>query len=250
MCNYSQKLVKKNIDIYEPEFVKKLFNQMSSSYDRMNFITSFGFSILWRKQFINKIEHTNKEIKVLDLLSGLGENWNILIRKYPNAKFTGLDFSEEMVAKSREKNQKKLGNSFHVLQQDILNNDISSNEYDRIFCAFGLKTFNEEQLNILAKNLYRILKKDGQFSFIEISKPKNPILLFFYSFYLGKVIPILGKLFLGNPDDYKMLWTYTANFKDCSTTKSIFEKHNLKVEYHKYFWGCATGITGKINDCA
>ena len=222
---------------------------MSSSYDRMNFITSFGFSILWRKQFINKIKTTNKDIKVLDLLSGLGENWNLLIQKYPNAEFIGLDFSDEMVKKSREKSFKKLGNRFKVLQQNALKNKLRSNEFDRVFCAFGLKTFNEEQLNILAENLHRILKKDGQFSFIEISKPKNRILLFFYSFYLGKIIPILGKLFLGNPDDYKMLWRYTENFEDCYLTKRIFEKHNLKVEYHNFFWGCATGITGKINDC-
>lgn len=241
--------MQKNINIYEPEFVKNLFNQMSSSYDRMNFITSFGFSILWRKQFINKIDHSNNEIKVLDLLSGLGENWNILIKKYPNAEFIGLDFSDEMVTKSREKSLKKFGNSFKVLQQNILKNKLRSNQFDRIYSAFGLKTFNEDQLNILAENLNRILKKDGQFSFIEISKPKNPILLFLYSFYLGKMIPILGKLFLGNPDDYKMLWTYTENFKDCTVTKNIFEKHNLEIEYHEYFWGCATGITGRKNDC-
>lgn len=39
-------------NIYDPEFVKGLFNRMSNSYERMNFITSFGFSIRWRRQFL------------------------------------------------------------------------------------------------------------------------------------------------------------------------------------------------------
>lgn len=51
----------------------------------------------------------------------------------------------------------------------------------------------------------RILKPGGQFSFIEVSKPNNKLLKLFYGFYLGKLIPILSRLFLGNPEEYKML---------------------------------------------
>ena len=91
----------------------------------------------------------------------------------------------------------------------------------------------------------RILKQNGEFSFIEISVPTNPILKFFFGFYLGKIIPILGKLFLGNPSDYKMLWKYTTQFKNCKEVLSIFEKNNLEVKYHSYFFGCATGVSGR-----
>lgn len=47
-------------NIYEPEFVKNLFDKMSSSYENMNYITSFGFSIRWRKQFLSKLGRSNK----------------------------------------------------------------------------------------------------------------------------------------------------------------------------------------------
>lgn len=235
------------MDIYEPEYVKQLFNQMSGSYERMNFITSFGFSILWRKQFIKKLEKSNKSIKVIDLLSGLGENWGLLIKQYPNAAFTALDFSDEMVKKSRSRSLYKLGNRFKVLQQDLLKNKLKPGEFDIITCAFGLKTFNESQLDFLAKTINRVLSENGVFSFIEISKPGNPVLLAVYRFYLKKIVPFLGKLFLGNPEDYKMLWTYTDRFKNCRQVKEIFEKNNLTIIYESYFFGCATGITGKKN---
>ncbi|WP_317129221.1 class I SAM-dependent methyltransferase [Empedobacter tilapiae] len=74
-------------DIYDPNFVKKLFNKMSSSYERMNYITSFGFSIIWRKQFIKTLNRKRSKIKVLDLLSGLGENWSYLKNRFQMQNF-------------------------------------------------------------------------------------------------------------------------------------------------------------------
>lgn len=231
-------------DIYEPEFVKKLFNQMSASYERMNYITSFGFSIRWRKQFIQKITATDEKVKVIDLLSGLGENWNYLIKRFPNAKFYAVDFSDEMIEKSKKKNIEKLDSRFIILNQNFLESDLESNEFDIVSCAYGMKTFNENQLEIIAKEVSRILKPGGKFSFVEVSKPEPRILHFFYSLYIGKIIPILGKLFLGNPQDYKMLWIYTEKFQNAKRVIEIFEKENLKTNYDSYFFGCASGISG------
>lgn len=230
-------------DIFEPAFVKKLFNRMSNSYERMNYITSFGFSIIWRKQFINKLRQDNSKVQVLDLLSGMGENWKLLNNRYPNADFFALDFSEEMISSSDKKNQ-KLRNKFIILNQDVLSCSIEENKFDIITCAFGLKTFNEQQLILLARLIHSILKPGGSFTFIEVSKPSNNLLLFFYRFYLKSIVPILGKLLLGNPTDYKMLWKYTEIFQNAIRSKDIFEKEGLEVSYEKYFFGCATGIFG------
>lgn len=111
--------------------------------------------------------------------------------------------------------------------------------------TYGLKTFDESQLNVLAAEVQRILKPKGKFAFVEVSKPRNKILLFLYSFYLGKIIPVLGKLFLGNPDDYKMLWIYTKQFENAEKVKQIFQNHGLSVCLDQYFWGCASGISGE-----
>jgi demethylmenaquinone methyltransferase/2-methoxy-6-polyprenyl-1,4-benzoquinol methylase len=218
---------------------------MSGSYERMNFITSFGFSIIWRKQFLRKLRSSQENNNIIDLLSGLGENWKSLNQKYPNGNLYALDFSEEMISKSEFKNSNSFNNKFKIRQEDLLNNHLSSNYFDFVSCAFGLKTFNEEQLYVFAETLNRILKQNGEFSFIEISVPSNPVLKFFFGFYLGKIIPVLGKLFLGNPSDYKLLWKYTTQFKNCKEVQSIFEKNNLEVKYHSYFFGCATGVSGR-----
>jgi demethylmenaquinone methyltransferase/2-methoxy-6-polyprenyl-1,4-benzoquinol methylase len=232
-------------NIYSPEFVKGLFNRMSSSYERMNYITSFGFSIRWRTQFLSSFEQPNQKVEIIDLLTGMGETWTATKNKLPNSNLTVLDFSEGMLKYAIQKSKEKFNNEIIVLQQDILQSKLPSNHFDFVTCAFGLKTFNEEQLNILALETKRILKVGGQFSFIEVSKPNNKILKMLYGFYLGKIIPIFGRLLLGNPEEYKMLWKYTDKFENAKNATQIFENRGLKTEFISYFYGCATGFCGK-----
>lgn len=40
--------------IYNPDFVRELFDSMSKSYERMNYITSFGFSERWRRSCVRQ----------------------------------------------------------------------------------------------------------------------------------------------------------------------------------------------------
>lgn len=90
----------------------------------------------------------------------------------------------------------------------------------------------------------RILKQGGQFSFNEVSKPDNKFLRLLYKFYLGKIIPILGKLLLGNPEEYKMLWLYTNKFENAKKAADTFAQTGLITNYSTYFFGCASGFYG------
>lgn len=235
-------------NIYDPTYVKKLFNQMSSSYERMNYITSFGFSIRWRKQFLKKLGQSMEKLQVIDLLSGRGENWSYLKRNFPNSTIYGLDFSENMINYSMRRASKLFNNECHIICTDMLDNNLASNKFDIVSCAYGLKTFNEEQLNIIAKEVHRILKPQGKFSFVEVSKPKDKLLQYVYRIYLGIIIPVLGKIFFGNPEDYKMLWVYIQEFGTAEKVQQIFQKHNLNVQLDRYFGGCAKGISGTKKD--
>jgi len=230
--------------IYNPEYVKGLFNRMSSSYERMNYITSFGFSIRWRTQFLEPFQSTTDKIEIIDLLTGMGETWVAVKNKFPNAKLSALDFSTEMLKNAKKKSEHHFDNNVLLLQQDILKSDLPSNYYDIVICAFGLKTFDTEQLQVLAIETKRILKVGGQFSFIEVSKPTNKILKQLYSFYLGRIIPVLGKLLLGNPTEYKMLWRYTDKFGNAKRAEEIFNNQGLTTKSNSYFYGCSTGFSG------
>ncbi|MEZ4740571.1 MAG: class I SAM-dependent methyltransferase [Flavobacteriales bacterium] len=232
-------------DIYRPEYVMRLFDGMSASYERMNYITSFGFSIRWRNQFLGSFKPTDRPVEVIDLLTGMGETWSATNARFPNANFSALDFSEGMLKYAKRKSQDRYQGRVKVLKQDVLQNDLPSERYDLVTCAFGLKTFDPAQLQVLAMEVKRILKPGGEFAFIEVSKPEGRILSMCYGFYLGRVIPLLGRLFLGDPDEYRMLWRYTNRFGNAKQAAEIFETAGLSTRFISYFSGCATGFSGR-----
>ena len=229
---------------YEPKFVEKLFDNMSSSYSRMNYITSFGFSKKWRKQCVNEIEIENGKV-IVDLLTGMGECWKFIdLKADKEAKIIGLDFSSNMIKKAEKNKRNFRERNIELLKENVFENSIKEKSVDTVISGFGLKTFNSEQLTNLAKEIDRMLKPNGNFSLIDVSVPKNVILKAFYIFYLKYIIPILGKFFLGNIETYKMLGIYTAEFENSRNLERIFRNQNFEVEYVQYFYGCASGIKG------
>ncbi|MDC9722832.1 MAG: class I SAM-dependent methyltransferase [Urechidicola sp.] len=232
-------------EIYEPNFVEKLFDKMSSSYSSMNYITSFGFSERWRRQSVEEVG-IDKGATVVDLMTGMGECWKHILKKSDsNSKLVGLDFSSEMI-KRAEKYKTKFNNStIEILKENVFENSIKNETADFVISGFGLKTFNNEQLNKLANEIERILKPNGKFSLIDVSVPNNNFLKPFYMFYLKSIIPILGRVFLGRAETYRMLGVYTEEFGNSRNAHQIFKRTNFEVEYVEYFYGCASGIKGR-----
>ena len=232
-------------EIYETKFVEKLFDKMSSSYANMNYITSFGFSERWRRQCIAEIE-IEKGKTVVDLMTGMGECWKHILKKMDNeSKLIGLDFSTEMINRAKKNKKKFEKSTIEILKENVFENSIANETADFVVSGFGLKTFNDEQLKKLAIEINRILKPNGKFSLIEVSVPNSTFLKPFFMFYLKHVIPVLGKLFLGSPDTYKMLGVYTAEFGNSKNVYQIFNNLEFEVEYVEYFYGCASGIKGR-----
>lgn len=232
-------------EIYNPIFVEKLFDNMSSSYAHMNYITSFGFSERWRRQCVEEL-CIEEGTTVVDLMTGMGECWKHILKKSgTNSKLIALDFSTEMIQRAAKNKVKFPNSTIEILKENVFDNSILDDSADYVISGFGLKTFSNEQLENLAKEVHRILKIDGKFSLVDVSVPKNKLLSVLYLFYLKYIIPILGKLFLGSPETYKMLGIYTEAFGNAENTLQIFKGMGFKVDYVSYFYGCATGIKGK-----
>lgn len=232
-------------EIYEPKFVENLFDRMSSSYSRMNYITSFGFSERWRRQCIKEIKIEEGKV-VVDLMTGMGECWKYILKNSnKNSKLIALDFSSEMIKRAQKNKTTFQEANIVILEENVFNSSIKNEVADYLFSGFGLKTFNNKQLHQLANEMDRILKPGGKFSLIDVSVPQNKLLRAFYMFYLKHIIPILGKLFLGNPEAYKMLGIYTQAFKNSKKACEIFEREHFEIEYIEYFYGCASGIKGR-----
>ena len=231
-------------DIYDPDYVEHLFDEMSASYERVNYITSFGFSKRWRSQFVANARIA-PQIVVCDLMCGMGECWPALARRLSaGGRLVALDLSRGMLKGAERKRNRMQDLDVTILRQDVLSNVIDNSSVDCVVSAFGIKTFSDEQKELLASEIRRILKPGGTFSLIEISVPEPALLRNLYTFYLKRVIPRLGKIFLGNPENYRMLGVYTERFRNCEVMREILIEKGFEVDYHNYFFGCATGVSG------
>lgn len=230
-------------DLYSSDFVSGLFDSMSSTYGLTNYVSSFGFTERWRHRCIEQLPVQAEMKNGYDLMTGMGELWASLDQRFEKATITALDISPIMLAQAG-KNASKYPYKINLQQADVLDNSIPDHSADFIVCSFGLKTSNEIQLGTLAAEVARLLKPGGVFSFIEISVPQNALRPV-YMFYLKKLIPLLGRMFQGNADNYRMMGIYTENFKDCDLFHKFLLEKGLEAELSSYFWGCATGVSGR-----
>jgi demethylmenaquinone methyltransferase/2-methoxy-6-polyprenyl-1,4-benzoquinol methylase len=230
-------------DIYAPSFVSHLFDEMARTYGVVNLISSFGFAKRWRRQCLRSIEVKHGST-VLDLMTGMGELCQDLVDSIgPNGSIYAVDISPVMCNRARQ--QVKTSDAFfQVIEANALNCPINDETIDAVVSTFGLKTFDNDQLILLAREVARVLRPGGQFAFLEISVPPNWIVRLPYMFYLTWIIPLIGRLALGNPDNYRLLGIYTKAFGNCDTIAHSFTSAGLSLSRHSYFFGCATGVSG------
>ena len=131
-----------------------------------------------------------------------------------------------------------------VLEADALASALAAGSIDCVIATFGLKTLNDEQKDRFAQEIARVLKPNGHFSLLEISVPRQRLLRLPYLFYLKQIIPLIGKLLLGNPDNYRMLGIYTEQFQSCERMGYALQAAGLQVRVKSFFFGCATGVYG------
>lgn len=229
-------------NIYDPAFVRQLFDEMAATYGIVNMISSFGFARRWRRQCVGCMEITDGAA-VVDLMTGMGELLHLIAsRTGPHGQIMLLDISPAMC---RVAAKHQLDFPYQVVEADVLQHGLPDESYDYVVSSFGLKTFNSEQLAELAEVVFRLLRPGGQFAFLEISLPRSRLLRIPYYFYISYVIPLIGRIFLGNPENYRLLGEYTRAFRDCREAYDQFAKTGLEVEYRSFFFGCATAIVGR-----
>ncbi len=218
---------------------------MQDSYERVSNITSFGFNLRWRRQLINRMD-VRKGMRVCDLMAGGGESWQYIFPRIGRKGYlTGIDFSRRMVETARRRSASV--NNSAVLHENALCTSIVSGSMDVVLCVYGVKTLSPEQQCQFVQEVLRILKPGGTFGLVEVSVPPYAVLRVPYLFYLGKIVPILGKLLLGNPENYRMLGRYVAAFGDCRSLERNFTAQGCEVCRYSFFGGCATALVGRVS---
>lgn len=112
------------------------------------------------------IEQLEKGIEVADIGCGQGHAINLMAKAFPNSRFTGYDFSEEGITRSREEaNRLNLKNASFELK-DVTNIDEKNKFY--FITAFDSIHDQIKPAQVL-KNIENALTDDGVFIMIDVA---------------------------------------------------------------------------------
>lgn len=223
-------------DEHRAEKVQELFATIARRYDLLNDIMSAGLHRRWKRRLVelalgNEPQESGTRKEVLDLCCGTGDiAWTFALA---GAHVTGADFTEEMlrVAKGRcgaggtpAKGVKDLNSqagrprNVSWVRADALGLPFPDNSFDVVSVGYGLRNLADIERGL--SEILRVLKPGGKFLSLDFGKPESRAFRALYFGYLRTVLPVLGRLFCGDPDTHGYI---LASLRDYSAQRGIKE---------------------------
>ena len=153
------------------EQVRTQFNSLSSEYDahRRKLIPAFD---AFYDAGVEFLAFGQSAPAVLDVGAGTGIFTERLLKRYPNAVVTLLDFSENMLDLAREKFARNPNISF--APGDFSDADIGKSQYDIVISALALHHLDEEGKRAFYARLHTALRERGEFVNADIIEHESP----------------------------------------------------------------------------
>ena len=185
------------------EQVAEMFDRIAFRYDFLNRFLSAGTDVSWRKKAIEVLAGLQPK-SILDVATGTGDMAIMMANRLPQSKIIGIDISEGMLVKGREKLLKAgLERQISLQSGDSETINYPPASFDAVSVAFGVRNF--EHLEKGLKEIFRVLKPGGKLVILEFSKPKTLGIKQLYNLYMGIIAPQVGKIFCKNKDAYQYL---------------------------------------------
>ncbi len=228
-----------NPDQSKKDQVKRMFDTIAPTYDRMNRTMSLGMDAHWRHDALKVLRrYPHKEL--LDIATGTGD-FAILAQEilHPD-KITAVDISDGMMRIGEEKVKAEGWEdriSFEV--QDCANLSFADNTFDAATVAFGVRNF--EEIDKSFQEILRVLKPGGVFLFLELTTPEKKPLKQLYMAYTRYVMPVLSGIFAVEQRAYKYLPESIAAFPQGRDMMLILKKNGfVNIRLRRYSLGVAT----------
>lgn len=189
--------------------VSGLFDNIAAWYDFLNHFLSAGLDIYWRRRLVRCVRPGSTRT-VLDLAAGTLDVSLEIRRQYPQLRVLSLDFSRAMLCNGKGKIAAEP--AILPVQADGRVLPLPDGCVDTVTIAFGIR-------NILPRTdayreILRVLAPGGRLCILEFGTGKARIWQGMYNFYLGTVLPRIGRFFSKNPEAYQYLADTILAFPD------------------------------------
>ena len=168
-----------------PDAVRSMFDRISPVYDAMNRTMTAGLDQRWRRATVAAVVRPGD--RVLDACCGTGDL--AVAGLHAGGRVTGLDFSERMLERARQKSAE-----IQWVQGDALSLPFEDGSFDAATVGFGVRNLDDLERGLA--ELRRVLRPGGRVAILEITRPRG-VLAPFYRLWFDGLVPLLGKALPG-----------------------------------------------------
>ncbi len=209
----------------------KMFNQIASTYDRINRVLSFGMDQGWRRKVAQNLP-AKKNLRLLDLATGTGDQLISLFEHGASIyKASGIDLAKEMLLIAKDKVSLKLyKDKIDLICADAQKLPFPENTFDAATFSFGIRNVPNPLLAL--QEIYRTLKPQGKCLILEFSLPPQPI-RGMYLLYLRHLLPRIGNFMSKQSKAYTYLNRTIETFPSGDNFISLMKEASFRklVQY-------------------
>lgn len=230
----------------DPRRIEAMFGDIASRYDLMNHLMTAGLDRRWRRLAAAQTALA-AGARVLDVCCGTGDLSFALSEMYPSAEVTGLDFTEAMLARARRKavaREDRGAAAPRFVQGDLLALPFADDEFAAVTVGWGVR--NVPDVPRAFAEMRRVTRPGGRVVCLESTQPPPGLGARFHLVWMGRVVPLLGRLVTGDADAYAYLPASVEAFPRAQELAAIMSRAGFtRVRYRRYGFGAVAMHVGE-----
>ena len=221
------------------EQIRRMFDKIAPSYDRLNHALSLGIDRRWRCTAVDALG-IHQPQQILDIATGTGDFALLLAKRIKPQHIVGADISEGMMAVGREKvKEEGLQNVISFQYEDCMQLSCPDGSFDAVTSSYGVRNF--QNLDKGLQEMQRVLRPGGHLLIVELTPPPSFPMKQLFWLYAHVVMPLLGRLISHDDSAYTYLPASMEAFPQPEQMEGILRKAGFtEVQWRRFTFGIST----------
>ena len=241
------------------EQIRRMFDKIAPSYDKLNHTLSLGIDRRWRRTAVDALgkyrcppPHGGDRggPLLLDIATGTGDFAMLLAERLCPPPFKGgqreavriigADISEGMMAVGREKvKEAGLQDVISFQKEDCTKLSFPDGMFDAVTSAYGVRNFQD--LDAGLREMQRVLRPGGWLLIVELTPPPRFPMKQLFWLYAHVVMPLIGRLVSHDNSAYTYLPASMEAFPQAEQMEGILRRAGFAdVQWHRFTFGIST----------
>jgi demethylmenaquinone methyltransferase / 2-methoxy-6-polyprenyl-1,4-benzoquinol methylase len=232
----------------DPERIEAMFGGIAPRYDVMNRLMTIGLDGRWRRMAAREAAPSPGD-RVLDACCGTGDLTFSLADACFWCDVTGLDFTPGMVERAREKAAARERRGEPVpsgfVVGDLLDLPFANGEFSAVTVGWGVR--NVPDVPRAFREMARVTRAGGRVVCLESTQAPGGAGKRFHDVWMGRVVPMLGRLVTGDASAYAYLPASVTAFPRAEELAAIMVTAGLEhVRYRRLGFGAVALHVGEV----